>query len=212
VRVLRSTQRSKSEIVAEVAACVRAGGTVVFPTDTVYGIGCDPENDSAIDAIFTAKGRTASKPLALHVTGGAQGSPYVAEWTELARTVVERFWPGPVAVILERKTDRFNRAACGLQTISMRCPDDDLCLAILRDAGPLAATSANRSGLPAFSGVDENLTEIPEVSLIVLAGPTRYQTESTIVDCTGQVPVILREGAVAADALFAAIGTPRMVR
>jgi L-threonylcarbamoyladenylate synthase len=210
VRILRSTQRSKEQIVAEVAQCVRSGGTVIFPTDTVYGIGCDPENDSAIDAIFALKGRSASKPLALHVTGIEQSNRFVAEWNELARRASQRFWPGPLAIVLARKTDRYGRAACGLATISLRCPDDDLSQAILAGAGPLAATSANRSGAPAFFGADADMRDLPDADLVVLAGPTQWRAESTIVDCTHDAPIILREGVVPAGAVITALGTLRI--
>jgi L-threonylcarbamoyladenylate synthase len=209
VRILRSAQRSKEQIVAEVAQCVRSGGTVIFPTDTVYGIGCDPENDSAIDAIFALKGRSANKPLALHVTSIKQSDAFVAEWNDLARRASERFWPGPVAIVLARKPDRYERAACGLPTISLRCPDDNLCQAILAGAGPLAATSANRSGAPAFVGADTKMGDLPDADVVVLAGPTRWRTESTIVDCTHEAPVVMREGVVPASAIMTALGTLR---
>lgn len=211
LRILRSTQRSSDHIVAEVAICVQSGGTIIFPTETVYGIGCDPENSAAIDAIFEAKARRAEKPLALHVTGLAQAQPFVSEWSDLALRAVERFWPGPVAIIVPRKLDRGIRAARDLPTISLRCPSHDLCRAILARTGPLAATSANRSDEKAFLGFDGTESMLPDASLAVLAGPTPLRAESTIVDCTGVTPVVLREGAVPASAIVAALGTLRPV-
>jgi L-threonylcarbamoyladenylate synthase len=207
MRIVRSTQRSTGEIVAEVAVCVRSGGTVIFPTETVYGIGCDPNNEDAIDSIFRLKGRSASKPLALHVSGVDQASEFVLEWNDVAHALIERFWPGPVAVIVKRRANRYERAACSLPTISLRCPSDPLALAILREAGPLAATSANRSGARAFTGAEHDLERLPAADLAVLAGPTRVGLESTIVDCCGEEAVIVREGAISAGAVFAALGT-----
>ena len=211
MRILRSTQRSTDQIVAEVAGCVQSGGTIIFPTETVYGIGCDPENSAAIDAIFAAKARPLKKPLALHVTSLAQAQPFVREWSDLALCAIERFWPGPVAIIVPRKQDRGMRAARGLPTISLRCPSHDLCLAILTRTGPLAATSANRSGEQAFVGLDGTEALMPDASLAVLAGPTLLQAESTIIDCTGDSVVVLREGAVPARTISAALGTLRPV-
>jgi L-threonylcarbamoyladenylate synthase len=209
MRFLRPTQRSTDAIVADVAACVRAGGTVIFPTETVYGIGCDPDNDDAVDAIFTAKARSARKPLALHVTSVAQASPFVSRLTDLARALIDGFWPGPLAIIVERNPSRAERAACSFPTISLRCPDEALCQAILAAAGPLAATSANRSGAPAYRGEPGREGDLPQAEIAVLAGQTSLGRESTIVDCTRETPVIVREGAIAPDAILACLGTSR---
>ncbi len=211
MRILRSTQRSNDQIVAEVAGCVQSGGTIIFPTETVYGIGCDPENSVAIEAIFATKVRRAEKPLALHVTGLAQAREFVSEWSDLALCAIERFWPGPVAIVVPRKRDRGMQAARGLPTISLRCPSHDLCQAILASAGPLAGTSANRSGEQAFLGLDGTEALMPDASLAVLAGPTPLRVESTILDCTGATVVVLREGAVPARTISAALGTLRPV-
>jgi L-threonylcarbamoyladenylate synthase len=206
MRILRSTQRSKDEIVAEVASCVRSGGTVIFPTETVYGIGCNPENSAAIDEIFSLKQRNRTNPLALHVSAAEQASAFVLEWNEQARTLIDRFWPGPVAVIVKRKPHRYERAACSLPTISLRCPSDALCREILRASGPLAATSANRSGARAFVGADDDIANLPAADLAVLAGPTQWQAESTIVDCSHERAAILREGVITAETIASALG------
>jgi len=208
MRIIRAADRTVTEIVREVAACVRSSGTVIFPTETVYGIGCAPEDARAIDAVFTAKGRSADKPLALHVADVRAAVPYVDALTECARRAMGTLWPGPVALIVARTPQRYERAACGLDTISLRCPDDDLCMAILRETGPLAATSANRSGLSAYDGSSEDAAALPEATLAVLAGPTKLRRESTIVDCTGETPVIVREGVVPAERILQALGTP----
>jgi L-threonylcarbamoyladenylate synthase len=209
MRILRPTQRSTEAIVADVAACVRAGGTVIFPTETVYGIGCDPDNDTAVDAIYAAKARSERKPLALHVTSLAQAAPFVARFTELAQMLIDAFWPGPLAIVVEREPTRARRAACSFPTISLRCPDDELCQAILAGSGPLAATSANRSGAPAYAGDPGREGDLPQADLAVLAGLTKLCQESTIVDCTRETPLILREGAIASGVIAARMGTSR---
>lgn len=212
MRLIRAAQRSESDLVREVAACVRAGGTVIFPTETVYGIGCDPDDDAAIDAIYHAKGRDAAKPLALHVADISQAFPFIDALSACARAAVQKFWPGPLAIIVRRSPGRYERASGGRDTISLRCPDHALCRALLQGAGPLAATSANRSGRPPFAGDDAELAELPEASLAVLAGPTSLRKESTIVDCTGDVPILIREGAVAAVDIAQMLGTSGPVR
>ncbi|MDQ6767799.1 MAG: L-threonylcarbamoyladenylate synthase [Candidatus Eremiobacteraeota bacterium] len=192
----------------EVAACVRAGGTVVFPTDTVYGIGCDPDNEVAIDSIYEAKRRSAKKPLALHVAQQSAAQPFVADLTDCAQLAMQRLWPGPVAIVVRRRAERYARAACGLGTISLRCPNHDLCRALLRATGPLAATSANVSGSAAFTGdAEDHLRDLPDATLAVLAGPTPWRQESTILDCTGDTVAIIREGAMSAAAILEKLGT-----
>ena len=212
MRVIRAAQRSEDALVGEVAACVRSGGTVIFPTETVYGIGCDPEDEQAIDAIYAAKGRSADKPLALHVADAAQAEPFIGELSECARRAMHQLWPGPVALIVRRREGRYARAACGLPTISLRCPDHNLCRALLREIGPLAATSANISGSAPFTGDCDNVAALPEATLAILAGPTKFRAESTIVDCTGTTPLIVREGAVSFDTMSEKLGTLGRVR
>ena len=207
MRVIRAADRTVLDIVSEVAACVRSGGTIIFPTETVSGIGCAPEDEPAIDAIFRAKGRATDKPLALHIADRFQAQAYVAALNSYALEAMERLWPGPVAIIVRRNAARFERASGGFATISLRCPDDDLCNAILRAAGPLAATSANRSGHPPFTGDAADLCDLPEATLVVLAGPTTLGRESTIIDCAGESPLVVREGAVSASRIWEKLGT-----
>ncbi len=207
MRIVRAQDVSVPQLAAEVAECVRAGGTVIFPTETVYGIGCDPDNESAVEAIYRSKGRSANKPLALHVSGISQAQPYVAGLNAMAMRCIEHFWPGPVAIIVRRRPGRYERSACGLETISLRCPSHPVCRSLLEAAGPLAATSANASGAPAFTGSEEALGSLPDATLAVLAGPTPVGRESTIVDCTGDTPVILRVGAVSPEQIARVLGT-----
>ena len=212
MRVIRAAQRSEDELVREVAACVRSGGTVIFPTETVYGIGCDPDDAAAIDAIFRAKRRSRDKPLALHIADAAHAVPFVAELTHCARLAMQRLWPGPVAIIVRRRAGRYERAACGLDTISLRCPDHALCRALLRATGPLAATSANVSGRRAFTGESDSPGDLPQATLAVLAGPTTLRAESTIVDCTGDEATIVRAGALSSAVIAEKLGTSPPIR
>jgi L-threonylcarbamoyladenylate synthase len=196
MRVVRATGVPDGATLNDAAACIAGGGTLIFPTETVYGIGCAPDNADAVGAIFRAKRRPADKPLAIHVAWPEQAAQFARVLTPSARRIIERLWPGPVAIVVERAPDIARAAALGGPTISLRCPDDAACAAILRATGPLAATSANISDQPAFDGEQAELDTLPDATLAIITGPTRLRQESTVVDCTGDMPRILRLGVV----------------
>jgi L-threonylcarbamoyladenylate synthase len=181
---------------ADAAECIASGGTLIFPTETVYGIGCAPDDDAAVGAIFRAKRRAPDKPLAIHLARPEQAAAFARVLRPSARRIIQRLWPGPIAIIVERAPDVASAAALGGQTISLRCPDDDACLAILRATGPLAATSANISNEPPFTGERADEGSLPEATLAIITGRTRLGQESTVVDCTGDKALIVRRGAV----------------
>lgn len=199
--MLRTAVTAPDVAIERASACIAGGGTLIFPTETVYGIGASPHDEAAIARVYLAKGRAAEKPLALHVSEIEQALPFVDEWTPCAQAAAGLFWPGPLAIVVSRRPGSFERAAAGFATISIRCPSHMLCRAILRRCGPLAATSANRSGRPAYSGEEEGVALLPEATLAILDGPTEFRAESTIVDCTGSRPKILRSGAIAASVI-----------
>ncbi|MDQ6781747.1 MAG: L-threonylcarbamoyladenylate synthase [Candidatus Eremiobacteraeota bacterium] len=206
MRILDSERVDEAHIISAAVDCIIAGGTLIFPTETVYGIGAAAENDDAIAAVFRAKARPLDKPLALHVSGEAQAMPFVAAWTPSAQRASRLFWPGPLAIIVRRDVHRARAASAGLATISLRCPDQGLTHAIIQRTGPLAATSANASGQAPFTGADAQ-AELPSASLAIFAGPTALQRESTIMDCTQEPPRVLRWGALEEARLVAAMGT-----
>lgn len=181
---------------AQAANCIRSGGTLIFPTDTVYGIGCAPEDEGAIEEIFRAKGRDGSKPLAIHIAHPDEVWRFAQEMTPGARAIVDRLWPGPIAIIVARRDGACSAAARGGSTISLRCPGDVACRAILEATGPLAATSANRSGRRPFDGDAAQLDRLPEAALALIARGRLAGKESTVLDCTGTAATILRQGAV----------------
>lgn len=207
VRILHASDRAERILIAEAVNCIQAGGTLIFPTETVYGIGAAAENEAAVAAVYAAKGRSFDKPLALHVSDMSQARPFVARWTRSAQRAADHFWPGPLAIVVERKAQRFAKAAAGIATISLRCPDHALCNKMLMRTGALAATSANLSGAAAFTGVGSGLGDLPQATLAIIAGPTRLQRESTIMDCSHEQPRVLRWGAIDRDRLEAVMGT-----
>jgi L-threonylcarbamoyladenylate synthase len=203
--IQRFDDTPSAPLLARAAACVRGGGTLIFPTDTVYGIGCDPNDAHAVAAVFAAKRRPQDRPLSLHVAQLEDARPYIEALPRIARVLIDRFWPGPLTIIVQRAPHAGAAAAFGASTIGLRCPDDDACRIILAATGPLAATSANTSGESAYDGRDGQESRLPEASLALLKGPTSLRRESTVLDCTTAIPRILRPGALDADAIRAAL-------
>lgn len=185
-----------SDVLTDAVACIAGGGTLIFPTDTVYGIGCAPENEEAIRAVFAAKLRPPGKPLAIHIARPQEAEACADGLSHAARIVIEKFWPGPVAIIVRRRAGRYAAAACNGDTISLRCPDDAVCLQLLSATGPLAATSANLSGEDAFTGENRDLTTLPSATMALIAGPTRRRRESTVLDCSLDFVRVIRAGAL----------------
>jgi len=205
VKIVRASGALDASVLDEAAACIRSGGTLIFPTDTVYGIGCAPENAAAVDAIFAAKRRPPIKPLAIHLARADQARDYACTIGVAARALIDAFWPGPLALVVERNPGVAAAAACGGDTISLRCPDDDACRSILTATGPLAATSANISSLPPFSGDERDIDALPPATLAVIAGPPKERRESTVLDCTSDTIRILRPGAIDAQTIAHAL-------
>ena len=203
-RIIRTGLPLERRVLDAASACIRSGGTLIFPTDSVYGFGCDPENEMAIESLFAAKGRPSAKPLAIHVAQQADARSF-AILTTAARLVIECFWPGPIAIVMPRKPGACEAAARGGRTISVRCPSYEPCREILRATGPIAATSANISGQPPFDGARESAQQLPEATLAIITGPTPARRESTVVDCSSSPVKILREGAVSGQEIARAL-------
>lgn len=179
------------------------GGTIIFPTDTVYGIGADPANAAAIERIFVLKARPREKPLALHLASVEEALEYV-EGAKIA-ALLRRLFPGAVTVIVPRPAFIDPRVTGGLPQLGLRVPDHPLCSALLERTGPLAGTSANRSTFPSYLGNGDE-GGLPEADLFIDAGPTPRLGESTIIDLCGEQPRLIREGAVPVSALEAIVG------
>jgi L-threonylcarbamoyladenylate synthase len=176
----------------------------VFPTDTVYGIGCDPMQPDSIARVYALKGRDEGKPLSLHVATVAEALEYAGD-DPLATLAIRSFLPGPVTLIVRRPPFVNRRMTAGLGTMGLRVPDHPLCSAILERCGPFAGTSANSSGSPAFTGEGDRVG-LPAADAMVDDGPTRYRQESTIVDLSAGEPRVVREGVVSVATLERVLG------
>lgn len=199
--------RSVNDISAAVLI-LRAGGIVAFPTETVYGLGADATNADAVEKIFRAKGRPATNPLIVHVADQRVARRYAAEWPAVAAHLAERFWPGPLTLVVrKRKTIALNVTA-GLGTVGLRAPDHPMALEMLREFdGPVAAPSANRSMRISPTTAEHVRSELGNsVDYILDGGPCSVGIESTVLDLTADVPMILRPGAITAEQIAAEIG------
>ena len=197
--------------VAEAAALLAAGGLVAFPTETVYGLGADATNGRAVAEIFAAKGRPRFNPLIAHLAS-AEAAERHGVLTGPARLVAEAFWPGPLTLVLPRRTDCriSDLTTAGLQTIALRVPEHALARELLTAAGcPVAAPSANVSGRVSPTTAAHVLDGLAGKFAAVLdGGPCPVGLESTILGFEGETPVLLRPGGLAAEVIAELLGRP----
>lgn len=187
----------------EAAAVIRSGGLVAFPTETVYGLGADALNPEAVAKIFEAKGRPGDNPLIVHVSSVSDVALVCDELPAAATALLSAFSPGPLTVVVPRAARVPSAVSAGLDTVGVRIPGHPVALALLRAARcPVAAPSANRSGRPSATTWDAVLADLDGRVDAVLRG-TRPQVgiESTVVDCTGAIPAVLRAGSVSLEQL-----------
>ena len=194
---------------ADAARLIRSGDLVAFPTETVYGLGADATNDSAVARIFAAKGRPTFNPLIVHIADVAAARRLV-RWSDLADRLAAQFWPGALTLVLERATDcpLSLLVSAGLPSVAIRVPAHGIATALITAAGcPIAAPSANASGAMSPTTAAHVAASLGDkVPLIVDGGPCRVGLESTVIDLTGDSPILLRPGGVALEAIEAVIG------
>ena len=186
----------------EAARLIRAGELVAFPTETVYGLGADATNERAVAKIFDAKGRPHFNPLISHVPDAAEAQQFV-EWSETADKLAAKFWPGPLTLVLLRSSRVPDEVTAGLNTVAIRVPAHPVARALLTAAGiPVAAPSANLFSRPSPTRASHVLDDLAgRIDLVVDGGATHVGVESTVLDLSGEVPTILRPGAVSIEML-----------
>ena len=195
--------------ITEAAKLLQDGSLVAFPTETVYGLGGDATNERAVSAIFEAKGRPQFNPLISHVLDATEARRFV-DWNDTADRLAQRFWPGPLTFVLPRAKGSTIAllATAGLDTVAIRAPSHPVAQALIRAAGrPIAGPSANRSGAVSptqAAHVAESLGD--RVSLILDGGPCLVGVESTVLDLSGNRPILLRPGGATREAIEAVIG------
>ncbi len=193
--------------VQQAAELLLAGELVAFPTETVYGLGADAENPLAVRRVFAAKGRPADHPLIVHLAPEADLDAWAA-LDDRARRLAERFWPGPLTLVLPRRARVPDEVTGGRETVGLRVPDHPVALALLRAfGGGIAAPSANRFGHVSPTTADHVRAEFGPGVFVLDGGPCRVGVESTILDLSDDLPALLRPGGVPLEALEAEIGT-----
>lgn len=196
------------DTVSRGAEIIKSGGLLGIPTETVYGLGANGLNPDAVLKIFEAKGRPQDNPLILHVSGPQQVETFCHDIPEATWTLMDKFWPGPLTLVLPAREIVPRRTTAGLDTVAIRCPASDLTRAIIEAAGvPIAAPSANISGKPSPTTAAHVLHDMDgKINAIVDGGPCTVGVESTIVDLTGDAPRLLRPGGVTPNMLRAVLG------
>ena len=196
------------ESIAQAADILRRGGLLAIPTETVYGLGANGLDENAVLHIFEAKGRPQDNPLILHIPDASWLTRYCEDVPETAYRLAERFWPGPLTMILKKKPCVPLRTTGGLETVGMRCPDHAVTRAIIEKAGvPVAAPSANTSGRPSCTTAEHVREDMwGKIDGIVDGGPCEVGVESTIIDLTVTPPQLLRPGGLPLESLIDALG------
>jgi len=196
------------KVISRAARLIMEGETVAFPTETVYGLGADATNDGAVKKIFEAKGRPPDNPLIVHISSiddlnrvACNPSPRVVEF-------VSYYWPGPLTVIFRKSEAVSYLATAGLDTVAVRMPAHPVALALIRASGkPIAAPSANLSGRPSPTSAEHVLEDLDgKVPMVLDGGETHFGVESTVIDISGDRPVLLRPGPIPSAELTPLIG------
>jgi len=191
------------DIIARAAACLRRGGLVAFPTETVYGLGVHALDSAAVLNLFAAKERPANDPLIVHVTSVDDLALLVAEVPATARELAARFWPGPLTIVMRRSAAVPDAVTAGLATVAIRVPSHPVARALIAAARiPVAAPSANLFSRPSPTAAAHVMADLGgRIDMILDAGPTHVGVESTVVDVSQDPPVILRPGVIGFDLL-----------
>lgn len=203
VRIVIDPSNPEPERLAEAAAVIRAGGLVAFPTDTLYGLGADPFNPAAVDHVFVAKGRAAGRALPLVAADEEQVVSQLGPIPPLAHMLAERFWPGPLTILIAADAALPSAVTGGMARVAVRVPAHPVARSLCRAANSvLTATSANPSGETATNDPGAVAVALASfVDLLLDAGRTAGGPPSTIVDVTGAEPRLVRAGAIPWEAI-----------
>ena len=195
--------------IVDAARFLQDNEVVAMPTETVYGLAGNAESDAAVSKIYEAKGRPGDNPLIIHIAEKQQLEPFVLEVPEKAEALMDAFWPGPLTIIFKKKQGALSKTAtAGLDTVAVRMPNHPVALALLKRCGlPIAAPSANSSGKPSPTTAQHVLDDLQgKIAGVLDGGATGVGVESTVIDCTERIPVILRPGGVTKEQLEAVVG------
>jgi len=205
-KILDETTEEELSLFKKAAEIIKAEGLVAFPTETVYGLGANALNENAVKKIYEAKGRPSDNPLILHVSGIEMAESLV-HINETAKLLMNKFWPGPLSLVLKAKDIIPLSTRGGLSTAAIRMPDNRIALEIIRISNlPIAAPSANKSGRPSPTDAKTVRDDIGDsVEMVIDGGKTLVGLESTVLDITGENPILLRPGAISKEEIEAVL-------
>lgn len=212
-KILRiNPTRPQISMIRQAARLIRKGETVAFPTETVYGLGANALNPSAVKKIFEAKGRPADNPLIVHIHDKEDLKRLAVGIPETAEKLIEKFWPGPLTIVLKKSKIVPKITTGGLNTVAIRMPKNKIANLLIKESGvPLAAPSANFFGKPSptlAKHVSEDLEG--RISMIIDGGRTNIGIESTVIDLTGKTPMLLRPGGVTLEHIQKLVGAVKV--
>jgi L-threonylcarbamoyladenylate synthase len=197
-----TTDEGREVGVAKAVEAVRGGLVVVIPTDTVYGVGADAFDTDAVASVLAAKGRGREMPPPVLVPNVRTVDGLAADVPAWARDLIREFWPGPLTLVFKAQSSLVWDLGDTNGTVALRMPEDEVALAVLAEVGPMAVTSANLTGEPPATTAADAAAQLGAAVAVYLdAGPATGTAVSTIIDCTGDEPVVLREGAITAEQL-----------
>ena len=202
-RILSTTEND----IAEAAEIIQQGGLVAFPTETVYGLGADALNAEAVAKVYEAKGRPSDNPMIVHIARASDIGQLTPMLSEEIVNLIDNFWPGPLTLVLKKKAGVPDRTTGGLDTVAVRMPDSEAALELIRAADcPIAAPSANISGRPSPTRASDVIADMDgRIDAVIEGDDCRVGIESTVLDMTGDAPVILRPGIITAEDIEAVL-------
>lgn len=205
---MRPADCSEPSAIRAAAEVLRAGGLVAFPTETVYGLGANALDAAAVARVFEAKGRPATNPVIVHVARASDVQNVCAEWPATAARLAERFWPGPLTLVVPKSAAVPEIVTAGGNTVAVRCPNHPVARALIEAAGvPVAAPSANRSTELSPTRAEHVVKSLNgRIDFVLDGGPCSGGIESTVVDVTGSVPRVLRPGLISAPEIAQVVG------
>lgn len=195
-------------VIRNASKLIRSGEVIAFPTETVYGLGANALDSSSVSKIFEIKGRPPDNPLIIHISNMKMLKILVSQIPPKAHRIIEKFWPGPITLVLKKSRTVPEITTGGLNTVAVRMPKNKIALALIKESGlPIAAPSANISGRPSPTSAIHVKDDLAgKIKLILDGGSTKIGIESTVIDMTHRIPVILRPGAISKESIENVIG------
>lgn len=203
--IIKVSVKNRKESVVRASEVIKSGGLVAFPTETIYGLGASALNEKAVSKIFIAKGRPQDNPLIVHVAD-KNIDAYVKEVPENAKKLIAKFWPGPLTLVLKKSSIIPKNVTAGLDSVAIRMPLNKIAFALIKEAGPIAAPSANLSGKPSPTSEEHVIEDMNNrVDMILAAGHCDVGLESTVLSLVDK-PILLRPGRVTKEQIEKVIG------